>query len=61
MKMDGGSKARAAQRGGISYHRRTLAEVTKATNAMPAGTQMVDKSGRRSLADVTTASKVKPC
>lgn len=61
MKMDGGSKARAAQRGGISYHRRTLAEVTRATNAMPAGTQMVDKAGRRSLADVTTASKVKPC
>ena len=26
--------------GGISYHRRTFAEVTKATNAMPTGTQM---------------------
>ena len=39
MKMVGGSKARTAQRGG-SYHRRTFAEVTKATNAMPTGTQM---------------------
>lgn len=61
MKMDGGSKTRAAMRGGIAYSRRTLADVTRATKAMPAGTQPIDKSGRRSLADVTMASKVKPC
>ena len=61
MKMDGGSKARAAQRSGISMHQRSAADVFTATNARPAGTQAIDKKGRRSFADVTTASPVKPC
>ena len=61
MKMDGGSKYRAKERGGISYHRRTMADVTKATNAMPAGTSGMGAGGKRTMADVTKATAAKPC
>ena len=59
-KMDGGSQRRAAMRGGITYKPRGMAQVTRATNAMPAGTQDIMKKGR-SMADVTKATPAKPC
>ena len=60
-KMDGGSRKRAAKRGAMSMHQRTMGDVTKATNAMPAGTTPGAERKGRSMGDVTMATNAKPC